>query len=207
MVDFANFIFAHGFLEIDLKGSRFTWSNKCHGKNHIQVKLDRVLILSNWDILSKLHLSTLPRSTSNHSSLILRLEEQKPNGPFPFRHEIMQNPHPNFKDLLQHWWNLPYQGTSMFHIAQKLKRIIYNMQGWNRISFRNIFHTQFSILSNIKDIQAKMETRVDDDDTSRREREPKEKQFQVTKEEIFGNRNPIYNGCKKGTGTLSSSTK
>lgn len=42
--DFANFISNPGLLDVELLGSKFTWSNYHSGNDLIQVKLDCILI-------------------------------------------------------------------------------------------------------------------------------------------------------------------
>ena len=46
--DLSNFINSLAFLDLDLVGGSFTWSNKRIGGESIQVRLDRALIYPNW---------------------------------------------------------------------------------------------------------------------------------------------------------------
>ena len=46
--DLSNFINGLAFLDLDLMGGAFTWSNKCIGRDCIQVRLDRALISPDW---------------------------------------------------------------------------------------------------------------------------------------------------------------
>jgi len=46
--DLSNFINGLAFLDLDLLGGGFTWSNKHLGKDCIQVRLDRALISPDW---------------------------------------------------------------------------------------------------------------------------------------------------------------
>lgn len=67
MAHLSNFIGRNGLLDMELIGQKFTWSNLKKGKDLIQVRLDRFLILGNWGIGPYLKLFALPRMVSNHN--------------------------------------------------------------------------------------------------------------------------------------------
>ena len=49
MKDLADFINNNDLLDMEMDGVKFTWSNNRKGVNHIQVKLDRLLVLAGWE--------------------------------------------------------------------------------------------------------------------------------------------------------------
>lgn len=70
--DLVDFISATGLMDINLTGFKFTWSNKRLGKNLIQVRIDKFLLLSNWK-----NYDSFPRSIFYHNAILLSLEESK----------------------------------------------------------------------------------------------------------------------------------
>lgn len=104
-------------MDIPLIGSHFTWTNRRQGNQLIQVKLDRFLISSNWNILQNVSLTSFPRMGSDHSTRLLEWDDRVIKKPYPFRYEIMWTLHPDFKSLIEECWNLPCDGTPMFRLT------------------------------------------------------------------------------------------
>lgn len=84
MGDLANLINATSLFDLDLQGVPYTWSNYRKGNHLIQVRLDRFLISTNWDIGHNSYLKTLPRTTSDHNPLLLHWKDTPYLGPPPF---------------------------------------------------------------------------------------------------------------------------
>lgn len=76
MGDLASFINVSSLMDVDLQGAPFTWSNNRKGKHLIQVRLDRFLISTYWDIGHSSYLKTLPRTTSDHNPLLLHWKDR-----------------------------------------------------------------------------------------------------------------------------------
>lgn len=72
MTDFHGFMSAIGLSHASFSGSKFTWTNKQIGQSHIQARLDRVLVNSQWlhsgNCMLVQHLN---RGPSDHSPLLL----------------------------------------------------------------------------------------------------------------------------------------
>lgn len=76
MGDLASFINATSLMDIDLQSAPFTWSNNRKGRHLIQVRLDRFLISTNWDIENSSYLKTLPRIAFDHNPLLLHWKDR-----------------------------------------------------------------------------------------------------------------------------------
>lgn len=71
MTDLVDFIGRNALMDVDLTWKKFTWSNIRKGKDLIQVRLDKFVILSNWGIGPSLKPTILPRTVSDHNPLLL----------------------------------------------------------------------------------------------------------------------------------------
>ena len=68
--DLNDFMSRMDFIDVELRGNPYTWTNNRKGKDLIQVRLDRLLVTGNWNRLGNSHLENLTRTTSDHSPLI-----------------------------------------------------------------------------------------------------------------------------------------
>lgn len=121
MEKFNEFIANNKLLEINRKGSRFTWTNK--QKCPIMVNLDRVLVSTDYESNYPLcSVFTLPRVGSDHSPMCRTLgeEEIKRSGRFYFDKNWLSIE--NFRDVaIQRWGD----------ICDKMPDMIYSLDSWN----------------------------------------------------------------------------
>lgn len=132
ITELADFISYFDLMDINLSDSKFTWSNRRLGKNLIQVRLDRLLVFTNSENFDSFSLCSFPRSGSNDNTILLVMDDPCDHKHYPFRYEMMWSHHPDFRMLLEQWWNVQVLGTPMYQIAQKLKLIKDKVKGWNR---------------------------------------------------------------------------
>ena len=130
----------------------FSWSKNSLGHNLIQVRLDRVLLSTDWDILPYTSLHAFPRTISSHFVLLFNWMGKRSNRKEPLRCEIMWHYHPQLRDSVTQWWNIGVQGTSMFYIARKLENIRKEVIGWRKSSFGDIFKKNKEIEDKLEEI-------------------------------------------------------
>lgn len=117
------------FLDIDLfdppfKGPLYTWSNRGDSEQIIARKLDRVLVNESW-------LATFPNSEadftgpgiSDHTPGIVTLRQKLVTGKKPFKFYNFWTSHEEFAPLVEQVWSTPVEGTPMFRLCTKRKRL------------------------------------------------------------------------------------
>ena len=105
------------FIDVELRGNPFTWTNNRKGSDLIQVRLDRLMVTQNWNQLGNSLLENLTRTASDHSPLIFQWEDGLKGGPKPFRYEIMWQSHLEFKDRIQEWWSRRLDEIAMYRLT------------------------------------------------------------------------------------------
>ena len=68
--DLNDFMSRMDFIDVELRGSPYTWTNNRKGRDLIQVRLDRLMVTRNWNQLGNSILDNLTRTSSDHSPLI-----------------------------------------------------------------------------------------------------------------------------------------
>ncbi len=58
--------------------------------------------------------------------------------------------HPELKDLIQEWWNIRIDGTTMYKLTQKWDNIRRNVKGWAKSSFGDLFKTKGGVEEKLK---------------------------------------------------------
>lgn len=86
MQDFKDFVNKNELIDLSLKGSRYTWSNRRIGKGFIMRRLDRILVSQEWiNHYQNSSLLSLPHISSDHRPIALSLEPFKNiRSPFKF---------------------------------------------------------------------------------------------------------------------------
>lgn len=98
MNDFNEFIDRMEFLDMPMLGRNFTWCNSFEGDRWS--RLDRFLVNPIWLEKFRLKRWGLPRSISDHCSLLL-MEDDRNWGPRPFRFLNAWTLHPKFLELVR----------------------------------------------------------------------------------------------------------
>lgn len=120
-------------------GNAYTWSNGRHGRNHIDMRLDRMIC--NDDSLSfynSISCCTLTRSQSDHGSFLLTM--QLDIGSFAlsfcFMQVLLHNP--NYRKLVFKTWACPVYGCPMSVLSEKLKKLKNEFKIWNKSVFGDV---------------------------------------------------------------------
>lgn len=91
----------------------------------------------------------LPRSTSDHSPMLIQIDEGVSFHPSSFKCQNMWIKHPDFLKILEYSWNLPAWGSPFDIFFQRLKSVKQHMKIWNKDIFGNIF-------DNVKKVEDKL---------------------------------------------------
>ncbi len=115
--DLALFIQNFAFLDMDLQGGSFTWSNRRVGGDSIQVRLDRALLSPEWLLSHSCILSLLPRVGSDHSPISLSFSPLSNKRAFAFFFEKMWLSYLALEGKISSWWNFEVDGTAMYKVS------------------------------------------------------------------------------------------
>ncbi|KAL0447058.1 UNVERIFIED_CONTAM: hypothetical protein Slati_1833700 [Sesamum latifolium] len=133
--EFNEAIFDSGLLDVGFEGSQYTWTD-----HRLWQRLGRVLFASEWiDAFPHTSVHHLPRSSSDHCPILVRVRVSTSSGPSSFRFQNMCFRHPNFMTVVQDSWNQPSSLTGMLRLAEKLQRLKACLKQWNKEIFGNIF--------------------------------------------------------------------
>lgn len=140
MIDFHGFMSAVGLSDAGFSGPKFTWTNKQTGQSHIQARLDRVLVNTQW-LNSEMSMTVkhLSRGPSDHSPLLL----SKPPSvlaPGRFLYQQMWHTHQDFLDFVKGNWNSNSSRDihPFYALQKKLKDLKVALRIWNREVFGDL---------------------------------------------------------------------
>ncbi|KAL0450913.1 UNVERIFIED_CONTAM: hypothetical protein Slati_1647700 [Sesamum latifolium] len=132
--EFSEAIFDGGLIDLGFEGP-FTWTD-----HRLWQRLDRVLFSSEWvDALPQTVIRHLPRSSSDHSPLLIQVRTSILKGPSSFRFQNMWFRHSDFMDVVKESWSFPTTSSGMGNLGVKLKRLKHRLKDWNKNVFGDIF--------------------------------------------------------------------
>lgn len=106
-MSFEDMIFSFGLFYLAFNDSKLTWSNNQTGQHCIWARLDRILLNGDCPLLYKSRFAStrvdhLPRVSSDHSPLVIFLEDYNTRRPGVFRFQRMWIRHSDFHIDLNH---------------------------------------------------------------------------------------------------------
>ncbi|KAL8492516.1 hypothetical protein ACS0TY_023921 [Phlomoides rotata] len=127
--------------DMDTSGPQFTWVTRRSNHGYMAARLDRVLVNDEFlDIWHSTSATVLPRISSNHHPILLRLQETSGHVIRPFRFQHMWTTHPSFTHTVSASWAQHTTASSHIQlVTQKLKCLKATLKNWNRVTFRNIY--------------------------------------------------------------------
>lgn len=133
--------------DIKCTGNFFTWNNKQHGDARVLSKLDRVLAnQALQDIYSLEKVCFQCKRDFDHSSALITVHPDVKGGEKkPFKYFHMWRNAPQFGDIIREAWNMEVQGTRMFNIMKKLKRVKVALKEVNKKGFQTCKLLRFSL--------------------------------------------------------------
>ncbi|XP_077237235.1 uncharacterized protein LOC143878904 [Tasmannia lanceolata] len=143
----------------DLNSVRETlsWSNNSRTGDFKLRKLDRALVNDGW-------ISAFPASfvkfksqnISNHTPLVIFLQEELPNGPKPFRFFNVWLEDLSIYETVERAWKEKVSGSPMYRITQKLKLVKEAIKIWNKDIFGRVDVKLPVVRRNLEDLQAQV---------------------------------------------------
>ncbi|KAL8529263.1 hypothetical protein ACS0TY_006623 [Phlomoides rotata] len=111
--------------DMDTSGAQFTWVTRRSNHGYMAARLDRVLVNDEFlDIWHSTSAIVLPRISSDHHPILLRLHETLGHVIRPFRFQHMWTTHSSLTHMVSTSWAQPTTASSPIHlVTQKLKRL------------------------------------------------------------------------------------
>ncbi|KAL8492490.1 hypothetical protein ACS0TY_023895 [Phlomoides rotata] len=127
--------------DIDTAGPQFTWVTRRSNHGYMAARLNRVLVndefLDLWHTTSE---TMLPRVSSDHHPIFLRLLTTSEHTIRPFHFQNMWTTHSSFFPMVSASWSLQITARNPIHrVTQKLKRLKLTLKAWNMDTFRNVY--------------------------------------------------------------------
>ncbi|CAL1374793.1 unnamed protein product [Linum trigynum] len=150
-VGLRDFIQNLGLHDPGYQGDQFTWSNRRMGSACIRERLDRALCSQSWierfpDTLVK-HFTD---QGSDHRAILVADKVYVRNTRPLFRFDARWADNPEVRAMVTYTWQEEIQGTPMFRLWERLKKLRHLLYDWSRAGTTNS-------LRNIRALQAEIE--------------------------------------------------
>lgn len=150
---FQNFITSNQLLEIDTKGSFFTWLNNREGDDFIRERLDRAISNCSWKSAFPYgHCKVLEAIGSDHCPLLICKDSNDKLTPALFRFDLRWLSHPDYEALIKRHWPRPTSEFSLSSFAQNLSDLGRELSNWSKKEFKNSSKIINKILDQIQSI-------------------------------------------------------
>ena len=118
-------------------------------------KIDRALINKNWyENFVNSEAVFMPEGVFDHSPILISFYHvMEVHGKRPFRYFKMWKGHPDFDEVVAGCWNQNVQGTPMFKIVAKLKKLKLALKQFNRQQFGNVQTAEMEAKNSMENIQ------------------------------------------------------
>lgn len=156
--DFQDCVMRNGLFDAGYVGDPFTWCNNRKGRERIWQRIDRTLynlqVQTSFPSASVTH---LPRISSDHSPLLIRLEQVLPKSSSGFIFQRMWVDHPDFSSLVANDWSSPVTGSPGMVLHKKLARLKKTLTHWNWNSFGNLFVRKREVQADIQKLESQLQ--------------------------------------------------
>ncbi|KAF6157633.1 hypothetical protein GIB67_037206, partial [Kingdonia uniflora] len=124
IVEFMNCLQMAGLVDCKFQGNFLTWSNKSTRGKRVAVKLNRVLINSQWmNTFNYSQAKFLNPIVSDHSPYILNITSPSSSNPKPFKFYNCWVDDSEFLDVVKNAWKFQIEGNATFIFVSKLKNV------------------------------------------------------------------------------------
>ncbi|KAL8542641.1 hypothetical protein ACS0TY_003502 [Phlomoides rotata] len=126
--------------DMDTAGPQFTWVTRRSNHGYMVARLYRVLVNDDFlDFWNSTSATVLPRISSDHHPILLRLQDSSGQVVRPFRFQHMWTTYPSFTHMVSTSWAQHTTASSLIQlVTKKLKRLKATLKNWNYITFKNI---------------------------------------------------------------------
>ncbi|XP_056691888.1 uncharacterized protein [Spinacia oleracea] len=124
IVDINNCMNGCGMEDVKCLVNLYTWNNKQQGADIVFSKLDKILGNVAWiDCYPSAEACFLPEGHFDHSPSLLTVYPRVNGGRKPFKYFTMWKTSPSFNTIVTDAWNTPINGSKMFCVVSKLKKV------------------------------------------------------------------------------------
>ncbi|XP_062118643.1 uncharacterized protein LOC133832295 [Humulus lupulus] len=143
--------------DIKYSGNFFTWNNKQKGQDRIYSKLDRILANQAWlNDFPVADVHFLNEGIFDHSPAILTVYPDLISGRKPFKYFRMWKSFSGFQELIHADCSRPVDGTMMYRVVQKLKRLKDTLRAINKQGFSDIHAAEMATYQSLTDCQNRL---------------------------------------------------
>ncbi|XP_044500220.1 uncharacterized protein LOC123221430 [Mangifera indica] len=152
-------------------GNQLTWSNCSKGQRRIACKLDRALVNEHWkDVFTESLAMFLNPSISDHSPCIVTCGRCEKRRKVPFKFYNMWANHKSFLSIVKEVWKGDIEGSPMFNLINKLKRLKGELRRLNRDGFWRILEKVVEAKDKLEDVQNRLQSNPHDEDLAKEEK-------------------------------------
>ncbi|XP_048502731.1 uncharacterized protein LOC125498546 [Beta vulgaris subsp. vulgaris] len=148
--------------DMKYSGCYYKWNNKQTDGSKVFCKLDRVLCNVRWcEEFPTTETRFMPEGLFDHSPMLLQIHQVKRKGASPFRFYKMWCEAPEFLRRVREAWSSPVNGTPMFCVMQRLKRVKAEMQELDKVGFKDIQIADCKTYEYLLECQKQLQQRQD----------------------------------------------
>ncbi|XP_074318390.1 uncharacterized protein LOC141655199 [Silene latifolia] len=126
-------------MDIQATRSFYTWNNKQPVETRVYSRLDKALVNQHWtDPFPTVYAIFLPEGHFDHNPCLIGLADSGQHRNMPFKYFNMWSLSPDFHNCVSSAWQYRYEGTKMFRVIQKLKRLKPALKSINMSCYSNI---------------------------------------------------------------------
>ena len=139
IVDISNCFHNCGMEDIKSVGNFFTWNNKQQGTNRVFSKIDRFMANQAWQgIFPAAEVCFMPEGHFDHSPGLLTVYPRSDGGRKPFKYFTMWKSSPVFSETVKKAWSSHTDGSKMFRLVCKLKKVKQALRELNKVGFTDV---------------------------------------------------------------------
>lgn len=134
---FRDFLNQTGLMDLDLKGSRFTWLSNPKDGFITREKLDRVVVNWAWRFNFQHAIAlALPIISSDHAPVILQPVPKASSG-YSFKYEAIWEEHNDCDNVIRQGWNSNKENISNYEgLIDRTKTCKRTLQNWHQKNFK-----------------------------------------------------------------------
>ncbi|XP_044497608.1 uncharacterized protein LOC123219676 [Mangifera indica] len=152
-------------------GNQLTWSNCSEGHRRIACKLDRALVNEQWkDVFEESFAMFLNHSISDHSPCIVTCGGGVRRRRVPFKFYNMWATHDNFLNIVRESWQEDVEGSPMYKLISKLKRLKKVLRRLNKEGFWRISEKVEEAKGRLEDVQNRLQSSPLNEDLAKEEK-------------------------------------
>ncbi|XP_056697466.1 uncharacterized protein [Spinacia oleracea] len=149
--------------DIKSVGNFSTWNNKQQGTARVFSKLDRVMENPKWQSnYDSAEVCFMTEGCFDHSPGLLTVYPRNTGGKKPFKYFTMWKSAPQFRTIIQEQWASQVQGSKMYCVVHKLKKVKLALKDLNKSGFNDIQAADLQAYNAMIEAQNAMHQHTDD---------------------------------------------